>query len=171
MLCPDETPEFESLYRDYRRFVLHTLARHGIAEAQREDAAQEVFVVVHRRWHDRDPRPSKTRSWLYGIARRVAATHRRSLRRREHYQSRIPERTPARDPEQLVDDLRDHQAMCRAIAELEGDKRRVYDLVSDERSGPEIAATLGVPLNTVYSRLRLARGQIVREARRIRQAA
>ena len=72
--------------------------------------------------------------------------------------------------EQLVDDMRDHRAMVDAIESLEGDKRRVFELVSEEHSGPEIAETLGVPLNTVYSRLRLARGQIVREARRLREA-
>jgi len=171
MIRSDKHTEFELLYRAYRRFVLHVLARHGVAEAQREDVAQEVFVVVHRRWQDRDPCPCRTRSWLYGIARRVAATHRRSLRRREHYQSRIPERTPPRDPEQIIDALRDHLAMRAAITGLEGDKRQVFELVANEHSGPEIAATLGVPLNTVYSRLRLARGQIVREARRLRQAA
>ena len=170
-MSTDPSLEFDAIYREYRRFVLHTLARHGVSEAAREDAAQEVFVVVHRRWHDRDPHPAKTRSWLYGIARRVAATQRRTLRRRDHYHSRIPTPSPSRDPEQLVDELRDHRAMTDAIAALEGEKRRVFELVSDERSGPEIAATLGVPLNTVYSRLRLARGEIVREARKIRQAA
>lgn len=163
--------DFDAIYREYHRFVLHTLARHGVSEAARDDAAQEVFIVVHRRWTDRDPRPAKTRSWLYGIARRVAATRRRTLRRRAHYLSRIPSPTPSRDLEQLVDDMRDHRAMVDAIASLEGDKRRVFELVSDEHSGPEIAETLGVPLNTVYSRLRLARGQIVREARRLRERA
>lgn len=163
--------EFDTIYRTHRRFVLRTLARHGVAEAQREDAAQEVFVVVHRRWRDLDRRPAKTRSWLYGIARRVASTQLRTLRRRAHYLAQLPTPAACPSPEELVDERREHHAVLAAIRGLEGDKRRVFELVADERSGPQIAAELGVPLNTVYSRLRLARGQVIRDARRNRSAA
>ncbi|NVB41951.1 sigma-70 family RNA polymerase sigma factor [Pseudenhygromyxa sp. WMMC2535] len=169
------TPAFEDLYRRERAFVLRTLARFGIDEAQREDAAQEVFLVVHRRWGDWTLERAPARSWLYGIARRVAATRRRGTRRREQYLRLLPlsaeaeafQRGPA-DPDEALTRERGKQALCLAFERLDEGKREVFELATlDGRSGPEIAAKLGLEVNTVYSRLRLARAQLVDEARRL----
>ena len=47
------------------------LQRHGVPERELADACQEVFLVVHRREAIFEGR-SSVRSWLYGIALRVA---------------------------------------------------------------------------------------------------
>lgn len=154
---------YRLIYRTRREFVLRVLARHGVPEAVREDACQEVFMVVHRRWHDWHRGPIE--SWLYGIARRVAATHHRSARRRDHYLRLVPEPdTTALDDELELD--RTRRALARAIDRLEGPSRHVFELADGcERSGPEIAEALGIGLNTVYSRLRLARARVLEDAR------
>ncbi len=59
--------------------------------------------------------------------------------------------------EQLV--LAERQRLLRAaLATLDDDRRAVFVLFElDGESMPSIAETLGIPLNTAYSRLRLAR--------------
>src|SRR5947208_1656964 len=41
-------PTFEELYETHFAFVWRTLRRLGVADAQLDDASQEVYVVVHR---------------------------------------------------------------------------------------------------------------------------
>ena len=46
----------------------------------------------------------------------------------------------------------------RALAALDDEKREVFVLARiEEMSAPEIATVVGIPINTVYSRLRAAR--------------
>ena len=69
-------PETHEVYTTHFRHVWHSLRRIGVPWADLEDAAHDVFVVVHRRLTDFDPeRPIKP--WLSGIAYRVASDRRR----------------------------------------------------------------------------------------------
>lgn len=159
--------ELSRAYREHWDYVLLILGRYGVPDAMREDAAQEVFIVAHRRWADLEHGAS-VRAWLYGIARRVASTQRRGARRRTHRMLRVPSPEPALGLDEAVERERAQRALTRAIEGLEGDKRRVFEMASEDgRSGPEIAESLGVGINTVYSRLRLARAQVVSDARRL----
>jgi RNA polymerase sigma-70 factor, ECF subfamily len=146
------------IYREHFHFVWRTVRRLGVPPASVDDAVQDVFVVVHRRLRDFEAR-SSVKTWLFGIALRVAKDHRRALRRKGGH-----------DP--LGDDLLDHRpgpvemvAQAEAVELLD----RLLDRLSDERravfvlaeleqmTAPEIAEALGVGVNTVYSRLRAAR--------------
>ena len=50
------------------------------------------------------------------------------------------------------------RALLAALEQLPEDQRLIFALTElEELSAPEIAAALGIKLNTVYSRLRLAR--------------
>ena len=156
--------EFEAIYRSQFSFVWRSLARFGIAEDEREDVAQEVFVVLHRRmadWRDR----SAVRSWLYGITRRVAADHRRRRQRaaqREADFGLAAIAPPAGDADEQLARTRAKRALAAAIDQLDEDRREVFVLIEVESmSAPEVARALGLKLNTVYSRLRLARRDIV----------
>src|SRR5689334_23017567 len=94
-------PAFRALYDRYFAFVWRMLWRLGVAPASVADAAQDVFVVVHRRLGDLAS-ADVARSWLYGIVVRVAHDYRR-------VQKRQSERTlPA--PEELCDAAPDAQA-------------------------------------------------------------
>ena len=63
---------FEEVYAQHVRFVWRTVRSFGVAEAQLEDAVQDVFVVVHRRLREWEGRAAIT-TWLFAIARRVAS--------------------------------------------------------------------------------------------------
>ncbi|MEZ4472641.1 MAG: sigma-70 family RNA polymerase sigma factor [bacterium] len=149
--------------------VWRTLRRLGVEERDLEDAAHEVFVVVHRRLGDYDPgRP--LRPWLSGIAWRVAADERRRAR---HHRERLGvEDTapcPAPGPEQALAAGQARALVHRALQALDLDRRVVFVMAElDGATAPEIADALGVPVNTVYSRLRVARQRFADAVRRLR---
>src|SRR5687768_15277156 len=72
---------FDEIYRAHFGFVWRTLRALGVPSAALDDGAQEVFVVVHRRLAEFEGRAS-VKSWLFAIARGVAANQRRTVRRR-----------------------------------------------------------------------------------------
>src|SRR5512146_2914504 len=78
----DAVLTFEEVYEEHFAFVWRNLRRLGVTEAGLRDAAQDVFVVVHRRMHEFAGRGS-VQAWLYSILRRVAADHRRRARRKD----------------------------------------------------------------------------------------
>jgi RNA polymerase sigma-70 factor (ECF subfamily) len=159
-----ETPNldlrFEALYHAHVDFVWRTLRRFGVPVAALDDATQDVFVVVHRRFGAWEQRAS-IRAWLFGVSKRVAAKHRRGLERHARKLAALPEPTSARELDERVAD-RDHlERIARAIDNLAPERREVYVLADLEGlSAPEIADALGCKLNTVYSRLRRARADL-----------
>lgn len=151
---------FDALYDREFAYVWKTLGRLGVAPADLADATHDVFVVAYRRWDEYDAtRP--IRGWLFGIARRVAAG-----RRRKRSESLDPAPEPAgSDGERLAD----RDLVWKALAELSDDQCAVIVLHDLEgRTGAEIAELLELPVNTVHSRLRLARARFVLAVRRMR---
>ncbi|MBL8971250.1 MAG: sigma-70 family RNA polymerase sigma factor, partial [Myxococcales bacterium] len=72
---------FDLAFREHYAFVHRTLCALGVDPGAVDDAAQEVFMVVHRRLADYDGRVP-IRGWIFGITRRVAHDVRRSSQRR-----------------------------------------------------------------------------------------
>jgi RNA polymerase sigma-70 factor (ECF subfamily) len=147
---------FESVYSGHFRGVWRTLRRLGVADTQLDDAAQDVFIVVHRKLESFDGR--SLRGWLYAIAVRVASDYRRGVAHRRAAQ--LPEgvRDPALDP-QARSELQESVRLLHALLEeLPSDLRTVFVLAElEELTVPEIAEALGANLNTVYSQKRSAR--------------
>lgn len=157
---PSIAPEFAALYREQFGFVWRMLVHFGIPDAGIEDAAQDVFVVVHRRWADRHEGVS-VRSWLYGIIRRVAADHRRSRTRHERKLDALPKPTRPPDVEAEVAERELMGALERALAELEPTQRDAFVLSELEgMTAKEIGDALAANPNTVASRLRAARAHV-----------
>jgi RNA polymerase sigma factor (sigma-70 family) len=153
------TPAFEALYRRHFGLVWAVVTRAGIAPGSREDAVQEIWLTVHRRLHSFDG-SSPASSWLAGIARhvvwrqiRAVVRARRKLVALDHV---APE--PIDDPMLSRERLRGIEGV---IAQLEPMFREVFVAIEIfGASGPEAAQQLGLPLNTLYSRLRLARARV-----------
>jgi RNA polymerase sigma-70 factor (ECF subfamily) len=145
------------VYREHADFVLRVVCQLGVGPLHVEDVVHDVFLVVHRRLHEYDGR--SMRSWLYGITRRVVLHHHRGsarTQRREAEHAPLP--VGVVDPEQRVVLARAAELVERFVASLDEDQRIVFVLADLEGTPvPEIAAALGVNVNTIYSRLRLAR--------------
>src|SRR3954466_4042923 len=85
--CP---PAFQEVFVSHGRFVWRTLRYLGVAEADLEDVCQEVFLVVHRRLAEFEGR-SSVRTWVYGIALRVASDYRKRARVHRERTSEAPQ--------------------------------------------------------------------------------
>ena len=150
----------EHVYQHHAEFVWACLQRFGIRDRDLDDALQEVFVVVHRRLASFRGEARMT-TWLYSICLRVAQTHRRrGYVRRELSVDRFGDdvlHDHVNPEDELV--VRERRRVLGAILdELDLEKRALLVMFEiDEVPCEEIAAVLGLPLGTVYSRLHVAR--------------
>lgn len=150
---------FEAMFRRELGYVLASLRRLGVSPGDVEDLAHDVFVVAFRRLADLDPRRSP-RPWLFGIALRVAADHRRLARHRYERTDGDPAVHARAEASRASDAVERRSVVQRGLDALDLDKRAVLVLHDVEgHAMPEIADVLQIPLNTAYSRLRLARAR------------
>ena len=153
--------QFALVFRSEASFVWRSLRRLGVPAADLEDICNEVFLTFYRRQADYDPaRP--LRPWLFGIAYRTAARYRELARhRREVSSDTLEARDERPGPDEQLAAFESRWLFAQALAGLELDRRAVFIMHDIEGCGmAEIAASLEIPLNTGYSRLRLAREQL-----------
>ncbi|MBX7097239.1 MAG: sigma-70 family RNA polymerase sigma factor [Myxococcaceae bacterium] len=156
---PPPLPSVRELYDEHAEFLWRTVRRLGVPEADVEDATQEVFVVIHRRLAEFEGR-SSLRTWLFEIARRVAADWRqRAHVRRETTIEEAPERTTSGDvATELIARKQARAQLDLALAELDQEKREVFVLFELEQLPMQaVADAVGCPLQTAYARLYAAR--------------
>lgn len=165
------TPALAEVYQANFRYVWRCLRSLGVDLATLDDAVQEVFLVVSRKLSEFDGR-SELRTWLYAIVLHIARQHRtKAARRARRFVSDSAERFVT-ETSQVLGDLRaevEHNEQLvlaqRALAALDDAKREVFVLACIEgMSAPEISEVTGVPLNTVYSRLRVSKQQFEKAA-------
>jgi RNA polymerase sigma-70 factor (ECF subfamily) len=153
--------EFDDVYTANVAFVWRVLRGMGVTDALVDDAAQDVFVVVHRRLPEFDGRFA-VKTWLFEIAYRVACDYRRKSKRAA---SHAPLGEDLRDRAPSPADSAAGNESLHLLEELldgmDNEKRAVLVLSGIEgMTAPEIAAMTATPLNTVYTRLRRARAEL-----------
>jgi RNA polymerase sigma-70 factor, ECF subfamily len=168
--------DLHSLYDSHFAFVWRNLRRLGVPEGRLEDAAQEVFLVAHRRWQSFDASRSTAQTWLFGIALHVAHNERRAGRRRsarmapasEHeFWDNVP--SDAAGPAELLAKREAARLLEHVLESLTEHGRAVLVMVDIESmSVPQAAEALQVNLNTAYGRLRNARADFQRVLKRLR---
>lgn len=147
----------DCIYREHFRSVWRLLRRLGVAEAQLDDAAQDVFLVVQRRLDDFDG-AAPVRAWVFAIAVRVASEFRRRASRWKAEPLGEERACGAPGPAHLTELQESLRLLHDVLGELDDARREVFVLSELEQlRAPEIASVLGVNLNTIYSRLRSAR--------------
>ena len=155
---------FRAMYEQQVDFVWRNLRRLGVSEAEVDDKTQEVFVIAHRRWSEFEDRGHGPRAWLFQIVLRVASDARRHRRRHPV----DPDGGVAQDRESIeapqtaaLDRQEALSRLDRVLRMIDVGRRTVLVLHEiEEMTAPEIAEILGIPLNTVYSRLRVARAEL-----------
>ena len=156
-------------------FVWRSLRRLGLSNADADDGAQEVFLIVSRKLSliavDSEKR------FLFATALRIASTKRRSLRRRKEEprpflgeDEQEPERERSQPgPERLVELAKAREDLEQIMNGMELEQRAVFILYElEELTVPEIASTLQLPVGTVSSRLRAAREKFESGLKRVR---
>ena len=153
-------PTLSQVFSEHASFVWRALRGIGVPESDREDLAQEVFLVVRKQLADYEERGAM-RAWLVAITRRVVADYRnRAHVRREQPRDAPPE--SAMDPRDQLEARSALERVDALLAEIAVEQRQVFVLYEVEGlTMPEIAEALGVPLQTCYSRLHAARDHVV----------
>ena len=160
----DARAAFRAMYDAQVNFVWRNLRRLGVNITDVDDKTQEVFVIAHRRFADFEERGHGPRAWLFQIVLRIASDARRHRRRHPV----DPDGGVAQERESIAPPQADALArreqldlLDRALATIEVGRRAVLLLHEiEEMTAPEIADVMSIPLNTVYSRLRVARAEL-----------
>lgn len=159
MSSDSSVPSFDVVYVQEFPFVWRSLRGLGVRDGDLDDAAQEVFLTVHRRLSTFRGE-SAIRTWLFGIVRNVAFKHRRRLARKPT-SSEAPATEPLQPGPSPFERAQDNEAAAfvqRFLAQLNDKKREIFVLaVLEEMNMVDVAAALSIPVNTAYTRLRSAR--------------
>jgi RNA polymerase sigma-70 factor, ECF subfamily len=165
----DGARSLDAIYRDHLAFVWRVVRRLGVPFEAIEDVVHDVFIVVRRRLRDLDDRDD-VRGWLFMITRGVVANDRRSRERREHRERVASLQSVPVDPEQQAETAEAIGLVESFLGTLSESQRVVFELVDIEGfTVPEVARVGDAPLDTVYSRLRLARAAFARFCSRVRE--
>jgi RNA polymerase sigma-70 factor (ECF subfamily) len=178
--------DIQNVYQAHFPYVWRCLRGLGVAEHALEDAAHDVFIVVQRRLSSFDGADAQLTTWLYEIALRIARRYRtQSAKDARRWVSLVPTQNDEGDVSSpasvsssacdLQSDLERTERLAlarRALEALDADKREAFVLgCVEQRSAPEVAQLTGVPLNTVYSRIRAARRLFAAEIARLESSA
>ena len=151
----DRLAVIEVLYAKHHAFGGRVAGRFGVLHHEREDVVQDVFLVAYHAL-DRYEERGAMSSWLYGITRGVACNRVRTQQRRRRALHALPTAESANA--RTTEDVEAAQILERFLGTLSEGMRAVIALTEIEGlTGPEIERATGWKLNTVYSRLRLAR--------------
>lgn len=144
---------FTALFCRYRAPICGFFRRRLADPSQAEELAQDVFVAVLRS-AGRYEITASFRTYLYAIALRILRAHRRKSIFRALFQDTAPAGyEPSRRPGSEAELM-----LREAVGKLDGmDREMVMLREYEELSYQEIASVLGLPVNTVRSRLFRAR--------------
>ena len=143
----------------YFDFIWRSLRRLGVAEANVDDAAQQVFLVAANKLADVST--AGERGFLFAISLRVAADERRTRRRRPEIamgeaSAELSDRTPLAD--ELLEQRQARELIDSMLESMQLELRTVFVLFEmEDLTTAEIADLLELPMGTVASRLRRAR--------------
>jgi RNA polymerase sigma-70 factor (ECF subfamily) len=152
-----ERPTLAAVYEAHFRYVWRCLRSLGVRDSQLDDALQDVFVVVQRKLDDFDG-GAGLRTWLYAIALRIARKY-RERSQREPVSLEVERQLGSAETAEGAALQGERLALARTALEALSDEQREVFVLSrvEQMSAPEIVEIVGIPLNTVYSRLRAAR--------------
>jgi RNA polymerase sigma-70 factor (ECF subfamily) len=154
--------EFE-IFRQYQPQVRALLARAVGPGADLEDAVQEAFIDIFRGLPRFEGR-SGLGTWIYRIALRrgwKCAARRQALQQREIGSEALVEHTAGSTPGSDLQTRELARRLEAALDQLSFEHRSIIALSGlDGLSPAEVAATLGIPVGTVHSRLSRAREKL-----------
>ena len=156
---------FEDVYHAYFRQTVAWIRVFGVPEAEIEDVAQDVFMIVRRKlshFHG-----GNLAGWLYRIAQLTVRNFRR-LAWFKHWLWRgqgvdaAETADMSASPAMALEKKQDRRVLAQMLARMSEKRRATLVLFEIEGySGQEIATLHGVPVKTVWTRLHHARKDLV----------
>ena len=149
----DRTARFRRLF-DATYQPLHAYVRRRADAADADDLVADVLTVAWRRL-DAIPAGAEL-PWLYGVARRTLANHRRGHARRRRLTTRLAALAGNGGP-----DDHDDGAVLAALARLSAADRELLRLAAwEDLDAADIAVALGCSVNAAALRLSRARRKL-----------
>ena len=155
--APTADTRFRRLYDEHHRSVLAYFLRRTDRDSAYE-CTEDVYLVAWRKIDD-VPDGDRALPWLYGVAWRVLANHRRKSQRRFGLIERLRNEPQSHAPEpDTVIVRRDEEVeMLAALDDLRpGDQEVLRLAIWEELPHDEIASILGCSTNAVNVRLHRA---------------
>ena len=177
---PDGAPapmtrgDFPSFYERWFEHVLRSVRALGGPEADRDDIAQDVFLIARRQFDRFDG--ANPAAWLYQITRRKVRDFRRRawMRRvftRDHVDDLDALPDTGDDPAGALERAQKQRILMAVLSKMHEDRRAAFVLFEiDGLTGEEIARIQGVPVRTVWWRLHQARKEFLAFAEKYRRA-
>jgi len=153
-------------FQDQLDYIHRTLLRLGADLSDVEDLVQDVFMALRGAWQRCD-KSRPLRPYLFGIAFRIVAAHRRK-RNREVPLGLVDVPDAQVDFDASVRTMQARRLILAALDRVPLPRRAVlimYEL--DDIPVAEIASALKIPLFTIYGRLRKGRRELAAAVRRL----
>jgi RNA polymerase sigma-70 factor (ECF subfamily) len=154
--------DFDRVYVEHFDFACRSLRLLGVSVSLLEDAAQDVFQIVLRKLDD-FAGDCSMKTWIFAIVQRVASNYRRASRRKQRPLRPLLEPALSAEPSpEAFAEAAQAAARIQAFSdELDESRRAVFVLaLVEEVPAREVAEALGIPLFTVYSRMRSLRAAL-----------
>jgi RNA polymerase sigma-70 factor (ECF subfamily) len=155
-LSPDADGVFAACFQQYYPLVYKTSFLLLDTAQDAEDAVQEIFLQVYRRWHTYDPERAARSTWIY----RITVNHCTSRRRRAAWRYGILKHWKTSPPVTLTPSPEaslDHIAVQLALKQLSDKLRTVLVLrFYNDLTYEQVAEILEIPVGTAKSRVHSA---------------
>jgi len=162
-VCAGESALFELLMRRNNQRVYRAARSIVKDDSEAEDVMQDAYVRAYEHLHEFEAR-ARFSTWLTRIAVHEALARVRRRNRLASFDAQPEESmpaTPASSPEQQTSDIEMRTVLESAVEKLPDEFRSVFVLRAVEgMSGAETAECLGIPEDTVKTRLHRARGRL-----------
>lgn len=155
---------FKLLFEHFAPRVKGLLMKTGTDADAAEEIAQNTLLAVWRKAAQFDPTTAGAAAWIFTIARnlRIDAARRAIRQARADQPATTDESEEIADSPEIILSRRDDVSrVSAALLRLSEEQSRVVRMsFIEERPHAEIAETLGIPLGTVKSRIRLAMNRL-----------
>jgi RNA polymerase sigma-70 factor (ECF subfamily) len=150
---------FAALFRFYAPRLKSFLLKQGFSDIEGDDLVQETMLNLWRKAGSFNAGKAGVSTWVFTIARNCGIDRRRRAARLST--APVDEDAEEADPDPLAEQIiivRENEAAVRAaLARLPDEQATVIRMsFFGENPQAEIARSLGIPLGTVKSRVRLA---------------
>lgn len=150
---------FAALFRFYAPRLKSFLGRQGYADLECEDLVQETMLSIWRKASSFDAAKAGVSTWIYTIARNLGIDRRRRDGRGTNWRelTTFDDVDPDPSAESRLITFESESRVRDALTALPDEQAAVIRMTFyGEAPQAEIAKSLGIPLGTVKSRVRLA---------------
>lgn len=153
---------FGALFEHFAPRIKAYLLRAGAGEALADELAQEALLAVWRKADSFDASRATAATWIFTIARNLRIDRFRKEWRDLPIGDDLPDTIDeTAGPDESLSDAERGERIRAALRQLPPDQIKVIELsFFEDQPHAEIAKSLGIPLGTVKSRIRIAMAKL-----------